>query len=80
VIVLDLALPELNGFGVARIIREWDRSVAILAVTALTSDAFRAAAMAAGCDVYLVKPVEAATVVERALALCERRMALRQTQ
>lgn len=67
VIVLDLMLPELNGFGVARTLRSLDRkrSLGILAVSALASEALRREAIAAGCDAFLAKPAPAAAVVKQ---------------
>jgi len=77
VIVLDLMLPGIDGFSVARVVRTLDRyrNVAILAVSALTSEPLRVEALGAGCDFFLRKPVVAATVVEQARLLMERRWA-----
>jgi DNA-binding response OmpR family regulator len=65
-LVLDLMLPELSGFTLARAVRSLEphRSVAIVAVSALASAALRAEAFAAGCDAFLGKPVRPAIVVE----------------
>ena len=75
VIVLDLMLPGVNGFTVARAMRssEKHRDVAILAVTALASDAMRRMALEAGCDAVLCKPVVASVVVDEAHLLVESR-------
>ena len=64
-IVLDLMLPGINGFNVARILRgqESTRNAVIVAVTALTSIRLQTMALEAGCDSCLVKPVIGATVV-----------------
>jgi DNA-binding response OmpR family regulator len=70
-IVLDLMLPGINGFNVARILRsnERTRNTVIVAVTALTSDRLRAMALEAGCDSCLSKPVLGATVVRELMRL-----------
>jgi DNA-binding response OmpR family regulator len=75
VIVLDLMLPGLDGFSVARVVRalEDDRKAAIIAVSALSSEPLRTEALGAGCDSFLRKPVDAATVVDRARFLLARR-------
>jgi CheY-like chemotaxis protein len=78
VIVLDLALPAMNGLTVARFVRHQEevqgrRRAAILAVSALRSSAIQGAALGAGCDVYVPKPVDSAVIVKQALALCENR-------
>jgi len=74
-IVLDLMLPTLSGFSVARSVRalERNRSVAIVAVSGLTSDALRMEALSAGCDVFLSKPVAATTLVAQVRQALARR-------
>jgi DNA-binding response OmpR family regulator len=64
-VVLDLMLPGIDGFKVARRLRGHDRTqeAAIIALTALTSEKFEKLAIAAGCDVFLSKPVIAAALV-----------------
>jgi|HubBroStandDraft_1064217.scaffolds.fasta_scaffold23162_3 two-component system cell cycle response regulator DivK len=64
-IVLDLMLPTLSGFGVARSVRalEHGQNVAIVALSGLTSEALRMEALSVGCDVYLTKPVVPSAVV-----------------
>lgn len=75
VIVLDLMLPGINGFDVARILRGHDRTrdVAIVAVTALTSAPLRSMALEAGCDTCLGKPVLGAEVVAEVTRLLVRK-------
>jgi DNA-binding response OmpR family regulator len=75
-IVLDLMLPTLNGFGVARSVRalEHGQTVAIVALSGLTSEALRMEALSVGCDIYLAKPViPAAVVMHVRHALAQRR-------
>jgi len=72
-IVLDLMLPRVSGFNVARLLRanERTRNATIVAVTALSSETFRVQALDSGCDSVLRKPVVGATIVaeiERLLA------------
>jgi two-component system, cell cycle response regulator DivK len=73
--VLDLMLPGINGFTVARAVRasRGHRGVAILAVTALTSNAMQRMARDAGCDAVLCKPVVASIVVDEARLLVDSR-------
>jgi DNA-binding response OmpR family regulator len=70
-IVLDLMLPGINGFNVARMLRSDDRTrdIAIVAVTALSSDRLRAMALESGCDSCLTKPVLGAAVVAELMRL-----------
>jgi len=64
-VVLDLMLPGIDGFKVARRLRSDDRTheVAIIAVTALTSQKFENLALAAGCDAFMSKPVLTAALI-----------------
>jgi two-component system cell cycle response regulator DivK len=61
IILLDINLPDIDGYEVARRLRSSDKSslvyVPIIAVTAnpLRGDAEKA--LAAGCDVYMSKPI-----------------------
>jgi two-component system cell cycle response regulator DivK len=60
-ILLDINLPDIDGYEVARRLRTSDkrtlRSIPIIAVTAnaLKGDAEKA--LEAGCDVYMSKPI-----------------------
>ena len=64
-IVLDLMLPEVDAFKVARRLRGDDRTsdVAIVAVTAVASQRIEGMALAAGCDTLMSKPVLGAALV-----------------
>jgi signal transduction histidine kinase/CheY-like chemotaxis protein len=57
-ILLDLMLPRLSGWEVARRLRQSPRtrSIPIIAVSALARNQEREAAIHAGCDAYLAKP------------------------
>jgi CheY-like chemotaxis protein len=59
-LVLDLGMPGLDGFAVARQLRgdEATRSLPILAVSALPPAAVVPSAHAAGCDRFLAKPFD----------------------
>jgi DNA-binding response OmpR family regulator len=76
-ILLDLMLPGVNGFNVARLLRDDERTrdSAIVAVTALASERLRISALEAGCDVFIRKPVAAADVVGQLVRLLEQRRA-----
>jgi two-component system cell cycle response regulator DivK len=58
-LLLDLHMPGISGFDVARELRSDERlrAVPIIAISAGTS-ADRAEAMAAGCDDYVSKPYQ----------------------
>ena len=58
IILLDLMLPSLSGWEVARRLRQNQRTkdIPIIAVTALARSQERESAMHAGCDGYVSKP------------------------
>ena len=59
VILLDLRLPGIKGFGVARQCREEPAThdIPIIAITAFSAEYGRDQAREAGCDAYIVKPI-----------------------
>jgi CheY-like chemotaxis protein len=60
VAVLDLEMPKLNGYEVARRLRarSVDQPLFMIAVTGWTRESERAAARAAGFNAFLTKPLE----------------------
>jgi CheY-like chemotaxis protein len=74
-VVLDLILPGVDGFKVARRLRGDDRTqdVALIALTGLASQKFEQLALAAGCDAFLSKPVLTATLIAELLRQMARR-------
>jgi two-component system sensor histidine kinase/response regulator len=70
VILLDIMMPEMNGYQTAERIRELERGtprhVPLIAITALDkSPAFHAACRAAGIDDSMTKPIDADTLGEK---------------
>jgi two-component system cell cycle response regulator DivK len=60
IILMDIEMPELDGLGAARKIRESEalQSVPIIAVTGLGTRGFQQAARDAGFDGFLKKPID----------------------
>src|SRR5205814_6801138 len=58
VIVMDLAMPYVDGFEAIRRLREssWTRLLRVIAISAVPQT--QAAALEAGCDAYLSKPCD----------------------
>jgi len=56
-ILMDLQLPEMSGFDAMVRIREKDTKVPIIVQTAFSEQSEREKAFEAGCDDYLVKPI-----------------------
>ena len=65
-VFLDLALPGLNGFEVCQRLRRIPgiADTRIIAVTAYSQDEYRKRARDAGCDGYVVKPLDPAAIGE----------------
>ncbi len=60
VILLDVGLPLMNGYEVARCLRseDWGRAIRIIAVTGWGQDQDRQLALEAGMDHHLTKPLD----------------------
>jgi two-component system response regulator MprA len=72
VIVLDVAMPAMDGVSVARRWRDRGLLTPILMLTARDAVADRVAGLEAGADDYLVKPFAVAELVARVRALTRR--------
>jgi CheY-like chemotaxis protein len=69
-ILLDIQLPDLDGYELARILRQeqaFDR-VALVALTSFAMPNERKKAFEAGCNGYIEKPIEALTFAEQVRA------------
>lgn len=73
VIVLDVAMPDLDGVSVTRSLRGQGLQLPILILSALDEVADRVAGLQAGADDYLVKPFAVDELVARLHALLRRR-------
>ena len=54
--ILDVMLPEIDGFSVARYIREKDKDIPIIFITAKTMKEDRITGFKTGADDYITKP------------------------
>ena len=73
VIVLDVAIPLLDGLAVCRRLRDKGVATPILMLTARDAVPDRVAGLDAGADDYLVKPFAVQELIARLRALIRRR-------
>ena len=72
-VILDVMLPGLDGFGVCRALRDSGADCLVLMLTARDGTADRVAGLDAGADDYLVKPFAYEELLARVRALLRRR-------
>jgi DNA-binding response OmpR family regulator len=71
-IVLDLMLPDDNGFQVCEELRTFDRLVPILMLTARASEADKIRGLEMGADDYVTKPFSVGELIARMRAIFRR--------
>ena len=76
VVLLDLNLPDRDGFDVLRTVRTTGNTAPILIVTARDDIEDRIAGLDLGADDYIIKPFDAREVVARMRAVLRRRSGL----
>jgi two-component system KDP operon response regulator KdpE len=79
VVILDILMPEMDGWEVCERIREFS-DVPILILSALGSPGSVARALDAGADDYLIKPIHASLLASRLRTLVRRRALVREEQ
>lgn len=65
-ILLDIQLPDMDGYSVARQLKQRPEfeSIPIIAVTSYAMANDKRAALAAGCDGFIEKPIDPTTFVD----------------
>ncbi|MBM4360077.1 MAG: response regulator transcription factor [Deltaproteobacteria bacterium] len=71
-VVLDLMLPDDNGFHVCEQLRSSDRLVPILMLTARSSEADKIRGLEMGADDYMTKPFSVGELIARMRAIFRR--------
>lgn len=71
-LVLDIMMPEMDGFEVVDMVRRWNPDLPIMMVTAKEAVADKKRGFLAGADDYLVKPVDETEFILRVQALLRR--------
>lgn len=77
-ILLDLMLPELNGMEVCRRVRQTNKAIPIVMITARDSVLDRVSGLDSGADDYIVKPFAIEELLARLRSLLRRMDALPQ--
>ncbi|MEP0004992.1 MAG: response regulator transcription factor [Balneola sp.] len=71
-IILDVMLPEVDGFEICKSIRKEDRQIPILMLTAKAEEADKIMGLEYGADDYLTKPFSIKELIARVKALLRR--------
>ncbi len=71
-ILLDLMLPDTNGFKVCEELRRWDAFVPIVMLTARSQESDKIRGLDAGADDYVTKPFSVGELSARMRALLRR--------
>ncbi len=56
-VLMDIKMPEMDGYEATRQIRKFNKDVIIIAQTAYALSGDREKALAAGCNEYIAKPI-----------------------
>ncbi len=72
-VVLDLMLPDMDGFDVCRLLKKHSPELPILILTARSSVEDRVHGLKIGADDYLIKPFALAELLARVQALLRRK-------
>ena len=58
VVLMDIKLPKINGFEATKRIRAFNKEVYIIAQTAYAQENYKQEAIDAGCNNFIVKPID----------------------
>ena len=61
-VLMDIKMPEMDGYEATRQIRQFNKDVIIIAQTAYALAGDRERALAAGCNEYIAKPIAQASL------------------
>ena len=72
-ILLDIQLPDIDGFEVLKEIRGWkiNRDIPIIAITSYAMSGDRERLLYAGCNGYLEKPIDPTNIIAQIREIIE---------
>lgn len=71
-LIVDIQMPQMNGYELVRILRECNDKRPIIMLTAMTSHAHKKEGFASGIDDYMTKPIDYEELTWRIEALLRR--------
>lgn len=72
-ILMDIKMPEMNGYEATREIRKFNQDVIIIAQTAFALVGDKEKALEAGCDDYIPKPINKKLLLEKISTLFDKK-------
>lgn len=63
-VLMDIRMPELNGYDATRQIKSFRKSLPVLSITAYAMSEDELKSVDAGCDEYISKPVKPAKLLD----------------
>lgn len=63
-ILMDIQMPEMNGYQATRTIRDFNKDVIIVAQTAFAITGEKEKALAEGCNEYFAKPIDQTMIAQ----------------
>ena len=63
-VLMDIRMPDMDGYEATRQIRLFNKTVVIIAQTAYALSGDRKKALAAGCNDYISKPISRTALIE----------------
>jgi two-component system, cell cycle response regulator DivK len=65
VVLMDMKLPELNGYEAVKRIKAFNKNLKIIAQTAYAMAEDKDLCLEAGCDDYICKPIDPVTLLDK---------------